>query len=100
MIKEQKLDLHLIVKQSDNAIVSNMNDEKVMLSIKNGNYYNLGAIGGQIWELIADHRTIAELIATLLSIYDVDKDTCEGEVILFLKQMAGEELIHIYDKKS
>jgi len=29
-------------------IVSNMDGEKVMLSIKNGKYYNLGEIGGFI----------------------------------------------------
>ena len=29
-----------------------MGGEKVMLSVKNGKYYNLGEIGGEIWELI------------------------------------------------
>ena len=28
-----------------------MDGEKVMLSINNGKYYNLGEIGGDIWEL-------------------------------------------------
>ena len=31
-------------------IVSDMGGEKVMLSIENGKYYNLGEMGGEIWE--------------------------------------------------
>ena len=33
-------------------IVSDMGGEKVMLSVNKGKYYNLGEIGGDIWELI------------------------------------------------
>ncbi|WP_407637550.1 lasso peptide biosynthesis PqqD family chaperone [Cohnella kolymensis] len=38
--------------QAKGHIVSNMGDEKVMLSVRNGKYYNLGMVGGRVWELM------------------------------------------------
>lgn len=46
LMKEGKINLDHYIVQSEGNIVSDMDGEKVMLSIKNGKYYNLGKIGG------------------------------------------------------
>ena len=45
-----EISLESVVSQVDGQIVSDMGGEKVMLSIHNGKYYNLGGLGGRIWE--------------------------------------------------
>lgn len=42
MIQESKIDVNHVIVQVEGNIVSDMDGEKVMLSIKNGKYYNLG----------------------------------------------------------
>ena len=54
MITEQMIFLNQEVTQGKGNIVSDMGGEKVMLSIENGKYYNLGEMGGEIWDLIQE----------------------------------------------
>src|SRR3954466_6078887 len=83
---------HLLVQKQGN-IVSDMDGEKVMLSIQNGKYYNLGELGGEIWDLIKEPITTGELVAKLQSQYDVDPTECEEQVISFISQLIDEGLI-------
>ncbi|MGF9775905.1 lasso peptide biosynthesis PqqD family chaperone [Priestia aryabhattai] len=82
-----------LVSQKPGNIVSDMDGEKVMLSIQSGKYFNLGAIGGEIWELIKEPTLIRNLVTTIKSQYDVDQDECEQQVTAFLNQLIEEELI-------
>ncbi|MBS2969641.1 lasso peptide biosynthesis PqqD family chaperone [Metabacillus sp. KIGAM252] len=85
---------HTVVQKQGN-LVSDMNGEKVMLNIENGNYYNLGEIGGAIWERIQNPVSIKELVHQLVSEYDVNEMECEEQVISFLEHMGKENLISI-----
>jgi hypothetical protein len=89
--KNIKLDDSIV--QIKGHFVSDMDGEKVMLSIKSGKYYNLGRIGGEIWELIEKEVTIKNLITTLQSNYNVDQSECEEQVISFLELLLEEGLI-------
>ncbi|UOR13775.1 lasso peptide biosynthesis PqqD family chaperone [Halobacillus amylolyticus] len=95
MIKNQQLLLNQLVRQNEGNIVSDMGGEKVMLSLKNGKYYNLGEMGGVIWELINDPMTIRDLVIKLRSEYDVEQQQCEEQVQSFLTMLADEGLIHV-----
>ena len=92
MIK-QAISLYDIVEQSEGNIVSDMDGEKVMLNIKKGKYYNLGTIGGQIWDQLKLSITVNQLVENLLSEYNVQQDECESQVISFLNLLLREELI-------
>ncbi|NRD76973.1 lasso peptide biosynthesis PqqD family chaperone [Bacillus sp. BRMEA1] len=79
--------------RNEGNILSDMDGEKVMLSIQNGKYYNLGTLGGEIWDLIGEPISIQEIVATLQLMYDVDPAQCEEHVSLFLRQLVDEGLI-------
>jgi hypothetical protein len=95
MINSQMISLESIVGQVEGNIVSDMGGEKVMLSISNGKYYNLGEIGGAIWDAIEQPLPIEELIDHLLNEYQVDRETCEQQVLSFLEMLLKEEIILI-----
>nr|WP_263325101.1 lasso peptide biosynthesis PqqD family chaperone [Neobacillus sp. Marseille-Q6967] len=81
------------VVQGEGNIVSDMGGEKVMLSVKNGKYYNLGDIGGEIWELIKSPTSITKLVAMLTARYEVKESVCEQQVLSFLEHLLNEGLI-------
>lgn len=85
--------LNCRIVQGQGNIVSDMDGEKVMLNINNGKYYNLGKIGGRIWDLIDTPVSAAELVTALKSEYDVEQAVCEEHVISFLKRLLHERLI-------
>ncbi|CAH2466605.1 lasso peptide biosynthesis PqqD family chaperone [Bacillus sp. S4] len=95
MIKKQVILLNQCVAQVKGNVVSDMDGEKVMLSIKNGKYYNLGKMGGVIWELIEKPISVTQLITTLLLEYEVEQSQCEGQVVSFLEMLLEEGLVVI-----
>ena len=82
-----------LFSQKSGNIVSDMDGEKVMLSIQSGKYYNLGELGGEIWELMKEPISIETIVATLLARYDVEQTECEEQVAAFLNQLLEEGLI-------
>lgn len=95
MINNETISLQDCVVQGKGNIVSDMGGEKVMLSVQNGKYYNLGEIGGKIWDSIEMPISVGQLVTTLMLEYDVDQSECQQQVISFLAHLAEEGLVQI-----
>ncbi|WP_339321461.1 lasso peptide biosynthesis PqqD family chaperone [Paenibacillus sp. FSL W8-0194] len=89
----------VLVKQSEGFLVSEMDGEKVMLSIENGKYYNLGQTGSRIWELIASPVTISGIVDQLVEEFEIGREACEQQVFAFLRHLAAEKLIQVCFKR-
>lgn len=87
--------VHDLVVQSQGFLVSDMNGEKIMLSIENGKYYNLGELGGRVWELIASPISVPDMVQQLITEYEIEREACEQQVRAFLQKLAVEGLIQI-----
>jgi hypothetical protein len=90
---EKKITPSSVVVQNEGHIASNMDGEKVMMSIKNSKYYNLGGIGGIIWDAAVRPIKVCDLVDHLLMEYDVSREQCELQVITFLEKLQKEGLI-------
>jgi len=97
-LKTQQITLEKTIVQREGNIVSDMDGEKVMLSVQKGKYYNLGKLGGEIWDLMKEPVTIQELVTTLQSQYDVAQAECEEQVTDFINQMLEQGLVKIEDR--
>lgn len=84
-----------MVSQVEGNIVSDMDGEKVMLSIQNGKYYNLGETGGEIWECIKEPISINDLIQSLIKKYDIKEGNCRDQTIKFLDSLVEEGLVKV-----
>ena len=92
-MQECKISLRDCITQAEGNIVSDMDGEKVMLSIKNGKYYNLGTIGGVIWDYIQKPIHVDDLIAKLQNEYNVEAEQCIEDVLPFIEHLFEENLI-------
>ena len=91
----QTISTNQLISQAEGYIVSDMDGEKVMLSIQSGKYYNLGQVGGDIWDLIKEPVSIEHIVQSLQSIYEVSQTECEDQVLSFLEKLKEEGLIII-----
>jgi len=82
------------VGQYPGNIVSDMDGEKVMLNLQNGKYYNLGSVGGRIWELVEKPVSVQQVVSRLMLEYDVESEQCGKQVVSFLNHLHAEGLIH------
>lgn len=78
-------------------LFSEMNEEAVILSLKNGKYYGLNSVGLVVWANIQQAATLDEIEAAVMAEYEVDQETCQHEIVSFLETMLSEELIETVD---
>lgn len=100
MGKHKEVTIEHVVIQGKGNIISDMDGEKVMLSIQNGKYYNLGLVGGDIWELLEDRISVGTLIEKLTAAYEVDPSECREQVLEFLNMLSDEDLISVTEKSD
>lgn len=86
---------------TDNTILSrrmglmtaDMNGSAVMMDIMSGKYYNLGEVGGRIWELLEEPTSVSALVAKLTSEYDVTAERCRADIEPFLAKLLEQGLL-------
>jgi len=87
------LTMNSVVKRRPEIVHSDMDGEIVMMSIEQGEYYGIDAIGAEIWTMLEEARSIREICASLCERYDVDESVCQQDVMRFLEQMVERKII-------
>jgi hypothetical protein len=88
-----KLSQNNTVSRSIDIIDSRIDTDMVLLSVESGKYYSTNDIGARIWELIETPRPVKTVIDLLTTEYEIDRRTCETNVIDFLGQLMQEGLL-------
>ena len=70
-----------------------MDGELVMMGHEQGEYYGLRDVAASVWEHLAEPRTVEQLCALVAEEYDVSVDGCREDVVAFLDELAGKDLI-------
>lgn len=89
--------LDSIIKRNPELVSSDVDGEKVMMSIESGEYFGLDPVGSRIWEFIENPIHVNILIEKLLDEFDVEKELCEADTLDFLNQLLEKNLI-IFNK--
>jgi hypothetical protein len=75
--------------------VTDLAGEKVMIDFSSGKYFLLKGAANEIWDCIKKDITVSEIEAHLLSVYDIDKNTCHISVIEFLEKLKAYQFIEV-----
>ena len=81
------MDLEKKLQQKAGLMAADMNGETVMMDADSGKYYNLGAVGGEIWRILSTPMTVKEVLNHLQTVYDVSSEQCEADTIPFLEKL-------------
>ncbi len=98
MSKKTSINLTTRVTHGNKHVVADIEGEVVMMSIQQGHYYSLDAMGSRIWELIEQPCLVTTICDTLLKEFEVNRETCEREVLAFLQELAQKELIKVVNE--
>jgi Coenzyme PQQ synthesis protein D (PqqD) len=83
------------ISVSKDQVSCDLAGEVAILNLKNGVYYGLDPIGANIWTLIQEPRTFAEVREALLDRYEVDQPRLESDLRELLAQLADQGLIDV-----
>ena len=68
-------------------------EETVILDLASGTYFGLDPIGARIWQLIGEGRTLAEICATMLEEYEVEREQLETDVLRLTGELVERGLV-------
>jgi hypothetical protein len=88
-----EITLEATVVRSNDVLVSPVDNELVMMDLERGMYYALNAIGADIWARLAQPVAVADLCDQLMQKYEVDRATCQADVLTVLNEMAANGLL-------
>jgi len=88
-----KLTEQTIIRRNNDILASDIDGEKVMMSIQQGEYYGLGKTGSFIWDHIEQPISIKKLVELITEKYEVNKEQCLQDILPFLNDLAEKKLI-------
>mgnify|MGYP005846936347 CR=1 FL=1 len=86
---EEKNDIQkdAIYQRNPDLIGASIDDEMVMMSVEQGQYYGLGGVGPRIWDLLEKPHTLDQLVEQVIEEFEVERAVCEKDMVGFLEQM-------------
>lgn len=88
----------IVVQAQGDWIANDIDGDTVLVSIEQGKYYGMEVVGSRIWELIAQPRTVLDVCEALLEEFNVSRETCQQDALVFLDQLAEENLVKVVDE--
>jgi len=89
-----------IIAKNNQIIANEIDDELVMMSLEQGNYYSLNPVAKRIWELVETPMSVAQICSVLQQEYEVDYPNCLSSVLSFSQKMEAEGLLSFCAEKS
>ena len=74
---------------------SNTSGSIVILSLKDGMYYELKEVAARVWDLIQQPRSIQAVLDTLLEEYEVEAGRCEADLIALTEDLSKRGLVEV-----
>ena len=88
-----ELTLESCVKLSPDVLFQELQGDGVLLDMKSGVYFGLDRVGTRIWQLMAEPKPLAAVVAAMLEEFDVTKDRCSEDVLTLARKLAEQGLL-------
>lgn len=97
--KKREADLaissHSVVMVAESQTSCELHAETVILDFNKGAYFGLDEIGTLIWQQLQQPLTVEAVCDAVVEQYEVDRTTCEQDVIRLLEMLQAEGLIEV-----
>jgi hypothetical protein len=70
-----------------------MDGEAILINLSNGIYYSMDKVGAVVWELVERNFSPEEMVASIMSRYEVETEKAQADVERLLKELVDEKLI-------
>ena len=85
--------LNITIQRNPDILASDLDGEKVMMSIQQGEYYGLGKTGTFIWDHIEKPVKLDDLLGLITSRFEVSREQCFEDIKPFIADLIEKELI-------
>lgn len=72
--------------------------ETVVLGADLEHYFGLNSVAARVWQLVETPVTVSAICSVLLTEFEVDRPTCEAQVLELIGRLAQESLVKVSDE--
>ena len=83
------------VKVPEDVLISNLQDESVILNLDSERYYGLDSIGTRILSVLTTSESIEAAYNTLVQEYDVDRHALRQDLIALVENLVAQGLVKV-----
>lgn len=88
-----KITINTTIQRNNEILTSDLDGEKVMMSIKFSEYYGLGETGSFIWDNIEVPIKLGNLVDLITETFNVEQEQCYNDILPFINDLIEKELI-------
>jgi hypothetical protein len=81
------------IQVNADVLCQDLDGEAVLLNLKTGVYFGLDRVGTRVWQLLASHTVLAQILDVMVAEYDVPKERCAEDLIALVNEMQKQELV-------
>jgi hypothetical protein len=81
------------VRIRDEVVARDLQGETAILHLGSGVFFGLDPMATRVWQLLAAHAALREVLAALLEEYDVTEDRCRRDLIRFVRALHDNDLV-------
>jgi hypothetical protein len=83
------------VQVPDDVLISNLQDESVILNLDSERYYGLDSVGTRILSVLTMSDSIEAAYNRLVQEYDVDRDVLRQDLIALVENLVEQGLVQV-----
>lgn len=88
MIEENRL-----YARSTDVVETEVDQKVMLLHVNDWRYFALDTAGSAIWSMLESPMTIDDIVARLMSRFEVDAEQCRTDTLIFLKGLIADGAI-------
>jgi PqqD family protein of HPr-rel-A system len=85
----------IIVARSGSPLTAEVEGQTVMFDPAKGKYFALAGVGGRIWELLEQPRSVADVCDSVSAEFKIDPSDCHADVLAFLDDLREAGLVEV-----
>ena len=94
-MSERSIPPSALVVIARDVLSSELGSEHVLLNLRDGMYYGLENVGGEIWKLVQKPVSIADICRAIVETYDVEPARCRRDVETIITKLAERQLVEL-----
>src|SRR5690348_9690456 len=85
--ESRPIDGTCMVQRSAKQVHCQLDDQFVLMAVDTGEYFELNRVGSRIWQEMSTSIPVHVLVDRLEREFEIDRPTCEAEVISWIEKM-------------
>lgn len=85
------------IRVNDDVLFEDLHGEGVLLNLKTGVYLGLDPVGSRVWRILEDHHVLSDIVNTMVSEYDVDRQRCADDLLALMSDLEQHGLVTLTD---